>query len=63
MAGISRGQMARELGVDPATITRWEHDRTVIEPRTVIAYAAVCGVDREWIEESARVTAGYLVAA
>lgn len=62
-AGISRAQMARELEVDPGTITRWER-ATDVPRRTIIAYSALCDVPVDWLEgELVGVTRQYELAA
>lgn len=47
---VSRQEIAAELGVDPATITRWTHD---VGAPPKVAYkkqwALRCGVPYEWL--------------
>lgn len=47
---VTRQEMARELGVDPATITRWTHDSGAA-PKSgfVKQWALRCGVPYSWL--------------
>jgi transcriptional regulator with XRE-family HTH domain len=49
-AGISTDQMARELGVHRATVSRWMNDRGAPpRPGIVRAWAAICRVSYQWL--------------
>lgn len=47
---VSRAEMAAELGVDPATITRWTGDRGATPKAGFLKqWALRCGVPYEWL--------------
>lgn len=47
---VSRSEMAEELGVDPATITRWTGDRGAPPKAGFLKqWALRCGVPYEWL--------------
>lgn len=50
-AEVSREQMANEIGVDPATVSRWTHDQFKRPPMRVAlqAWARLCGVRESWL--------------
>lgn len=47
MAGLSKAELARELGVHPSNITFWERERGGTSPtwRNLQALARACGVE------------------
>lgn len=50
-AKLNRQQMADAMGVEPVTITRWEHHHHGTPPRAdaVAKWAEICGVPMEWL--------------
>lgn len=50
-AGITQIEMAEQLGVNPATINRWEKGASKVTRADVIAWAYVTGVELAWLEE------------
>lgn len=57
-AGITQDDMAQQLGVNPATINRWEKGTTKAKRAEVIAWSVITGVELAWLEgeEGATVT-------
>lgn len=47
--GLSQGELADQLGVNRATISRWENGKGV-KKSTVLLYAMRTGVDADWLE-------------
>jgi transcriptional regulator with XRE-family HTH domain len=67
-AGITQTEMAEQLGVNPATINRWEKGTSRVTRADVIAWAFLTGVELVWLEGgdspvTASVTQRYQVAA
>lgn len=48
-SGKSSGQIARELGVNRDTISRWINGRNKPSTPALMAFAQVTGVDFEWL--------------
>jgi transcriptional regulator with XRE-family HTH domain len=63
-AKISVEEMAESLRVDRSAISRWENGHTTPYHATILAYAALTGVDVDWIEtgETHRKNRFYCVA-
>lgn len=49
-AGITQIEMAEQLGVNPATINRWEKGTSRVTRADVIAWAFLTGVELGWLE-------------
>jgi transcriptional regulator with XRE-family HTH domain len=50
-AGITQTEMAEQLGVNPATINRWEKGASRVTRADVIAWAFLTGVELAWLED------------
>jgi transcriptional regulator with XRE-family HTH domain len=50
-AGITQTEMADQLGVNPATINRWEKGTSRVTRADVIAWAFLTGVELAWLED------------
>lgn len=61
-AHISVKQMAEHLGVTDGTIRNYLKGRTTPTRSTLMAWAMICEVPFEWLDEGERRT-GWLVAA
>ena len=49
-AEVTRAEMAEQLGVDPATITRWSHDKGQPPKRAyLLQWALVTNVSPVWL--------------
>lgn len=49
--GVSRDEMAENLGVTPSTLSRWMGDKGAAPSRAYIAqWALATGVSRAWLE-------------
>lgn len=47
---VSRAYLAEQLGVDPASITRWTHDKGAPPKRAYLAqWALITGTDLDWL--------------
>jgi transcriptional regulator with XRE-family HTH domain len=58
-AGIKQTDLARAIGVEPWTISRWENGRQTPRGSTIAAIAKALGVDAGWIAgEEARAEEG-----
>lgn len=49
-SGVSRESIAKEIGVDPKTVSRWTHDKGPVARGHLIAISLRTGVPLEWIE-------------
>ena len=49
-AGVSRQEMADYLGVHPNTISNYVHGHIQPDKRTLMLWAARCGVSFEWLD-------------
>lgn len=46
-AGLSREQVAAEIGVDPVTVWRWENGKVLVPPDRLAKVESVTGISRQ----------------
>lgn len=46
---MSREEMARRIGYDVSTVSRWVKDKGVPRPSVIRDWAAICDVPEEWL--------------
>jgi transcriptional regulator with XRE-family HTH domain len=50
-AGISRDELAQELGYAPNSISNWMHDKTPVRAGVLKQIALRCSVNFEWLKD------------